>query len=105
MNLFPESLYESEVNYYLTKLNAYGVPLDTRAEFTKSDWLMWAASLTADKAKIRALTGRLNAFLKQGKDRLPFGDWYETKSGSAYGFRNRTVQGGCFILLLPRRGK
>ena len=105
LNLFPESLYESEVNYYLTKLNAYGVPLDTRAEFTKSDWLMWAASLTADKAKIRALTGSLNAFLKQGKDRLPFGDWYETKSGSAYGFRNRTVQGGCFILLLPRQGK
>lgn len=100
LELFPKELCEREVCFYLTKLNEYGVPLDNRAEFTKSDWLMWAASLTEDKSKIRALTGCLNKYLTKSDDRLPFGDWYETKSGKLIGFRNRTVQGGCFILLL-----
>ena len=100
LKLFPKELCEREVDYYLTKMNEYGVPLDNRAEFTKSDWLMWAASLTEDKRKICALTGRLNKYLTESEDRLPFGDWYETKSGKLIGFRNRTVQGGCFILLL-----
>ena len=100
MKLFPAELCEREVDYYLTKMNGYGVPLDNRAEFTKSDWLMWAASLTEDKHKISALTNCLNKYLTESADRLPFGDWYETKTGELIGFRNRTVQGGCFILLL-----
>lgn len=105
LKLFPAELYESETEYYLTKINEYGVPLDNRAAFTKSDWLMWAASLTADKQKIRALTESLDNYLKRSGDRLPFGDWYETQSGAMIGFRNRTVQGGCFILLLPSAEK
>lgn len=100
LKLFPSKLCEREVDYYLTKINEYGIPLDNRAEFTKSDWLMWAASLTEDKQKTRAFTDCLNKYLSESDDRLPFGDWYETKSGKLIGFRNRTVQGGCFILLL-----
>lgn len=105
LKLFPAEFYAREVDYYLTKMNEYGVPLDNRAEFTKSDWLVWTASLTDDKDEIRAFIAPLNKYLKEGGERLPFGDWYETKSATAYGFRNRTVQGGCFILLIPSLGK
>ncbi|MBD5631629.1 MAG: DUF4965 domain-containing protein [Clostridia bacterium] len=100
LKLFPEELCESEIDYYLTKANEYGVPLDNRAEFTKSDWLVWTACLTNSLKKQRKLLQGIDAYLRQSEDRLPFGDWYETKTGRLIGFRNRTVVGGHFILLL-----
>ena len=100
LRLFPDELREREVDFYLTKINDFGVPLDNRAEFTKSDWLTWAASLTRDVRKIRKLTDCIHKYLTESEDRLPFGDWYDAKTGRLIGFRNRTVQGGCFILLL-----
>ena len=100
LNLFPQDLIEREIDYYLTKANEYGIPLDNRAEFTKSDWLSWTACLTNSKKKCKKILEGIDYYLRAGVDRLPFPDWYQTKAGTLMGFRNRTVQGGCFILLL-----
>ena len=98
--LFPQSLLEREVDCYLQKMEHYGVPLDNRADYTKSDWLMWAASLTDDTEKKKQIIKALDTFLKEAPERMPFGDWYGTKDGKCPNFRARSVQGGCFILLL-----
>lgn len=42
----------------------------------------------------------VNKFLTDSPDRVPFSDWYETENGKFIKFRGRSVQGGCFILLL-----
>lgn len=102
LNLFPQSLFESEVSYYVEKCNAYGTPLDTRATYTKSDWLMWVAALTEDENKRAVLVNALDRYLRETPDRVPFGDWYFTDDGKYRHFRARTVQGGCFILLLRK---
>ena len=93
-------MLEREVDCYLQKIGRYGTPLDSREDYTKSDWLMWAASLTDDIGKKKQMISRLDAFLKESPDRLPFGDWYGVNKGNAIYFRARSVQGGCFMLLL-----
>ncbi|MFR6641669.1 MAG: DUF1793 domain-containing protein [Christensenellales bacterium] len=98
--LFDKDLREAEVDAYIARRNEFGVPLDSRAGFTKSDWILWAAMLTADVEKRKKLIAPVADFLRRSPTRVPFSDWYETVSGRQCAFQNRTVQGGLFILLL-----
>ncbi len=107
LKLFSQDLFEKEVDYYLTKLGKYGVPLDSRDTYTKSDWLCWVASLTNDIEKKKKIISSINAYLKSTDDRVPFSDWYDTnvekfdtRDGRFYIFKARSVQGGCFILMM-----
>lgn len=100
LGLFPQEIFEREVDFYIEKCAKYGAPLDNRKSYTKSDWLMWTASLTNHNEKKKKLIAALDRFLKESPDRVPFGDWFETESGKHLHFRARSVQGGCFILLL-----
>jgi hypothetical protein len=98
--LFDEEIFSREFEWYVKKRNAYGTPLDSRREYTKSDWILWAASFSGDKARREALIAPVAAFLEHTQDRVPFSDWYDTVSGLHYHFQNRTVQGGLFMALL-----
>lgn len=100
LDLFPQSLLEKETDYYLQKRNVYGTPLDSRSAYAKSDWLVWASSLTDSPEKREKFIATLAAYLRETPDRVPFGDLYDTEKGNYRDFRARSVQGGCFILLL-----
>lgn len=100
LNLFSQEVREREVDCCLERLGRFGTPLDNRAGYTKSDWLLWMASLTESGEKRRKLVAAVAAFLRESPDRAPFVDWYESESGKMMGFRARSVQGGCFALLL-----
>ncbi len=100
LDLFPTEVYEKEVAFYKTKLNPYGLPLDSRADYTKSDWQMWSTCLTDDPEYLAEICHRMVAFLNATPDRLPFTDWYYTSRPWHRGFQARTVQGGLFLPLL-----
>ena len=100
LNLFSKDFYAREMKAYVGKCNIYGVPLDSRKDYTKSDWLMWTASLTDDKNQQEVLIKSLDRYLKETTTRVPFSDWYETITGDYRAFIARSVQGGNFILLL-----
>ena len=102
-SLFPREVCEEETSYYVSKNNAFGVPLDVRADYTKSDWILWAAAMTDDKQKRAALYAPVLKFLKESPRRAPFGDWYHTTDGKIVYFINRTVQGGVFAPLLAAK--
>ncbi|MBS6194054.1 MAG: DUF4965 domain-containing protein [Clostridiales bacterium] len=102
LHIFDEKIAETEVTYYLTKFNPYGIPLDCRCDYTKSDWEMWSAVLTDNEEyRNKIIDTMWDAQCAMDK-RAPLPDWYHTEKAVAEGFQNRTVQGGLFVLLLNR---
>ena len=104
-DLIGQEICERETAYYIEKRNRFGTPLDTRENYTKSDWLLWCAALTDEKEKAEMLYAPVVSYLKESPVRLPFGDWYRTEKGDIVHFINRTVQGGIFAPLLKVSGK
>ena len=100
-----ETFYKQEIKAYGAKCNRYGVPLDSRQSYTKSDWMIWAAAMDPDGCAVEEFSRHILAFLEESRDRVPFSDWYMTKDGIHCNFQNRTVQGGLFMPLLVRRGE
>lgn len=93
--LFPQNVFDSEEMYYQTKMNEYGVPLDDRADFTKSDWMMWVAAM-GNQEQFQLLVDKLYLFATSTPDRVPFTDWYYTSTGKRKGFIARPVMGGLY---------
>jgi hypothetical protein len=98
--LFDDNLFKKEVQWYIKTQNKYGIALDSRREYTKSDWILWTAAFTKDVKEREALIAPIAALLRDTPDRVPFSDWYDTISAKHYHFQNRTVQGGLFMPLL-----
>jgi len=100
LNIFSEAIKEQEVKYYIKKQNKYGVPLDSRETYTKTDWIVWSASLTDNKEDFETLITPIWNFINESESRVPFTDWYDTITCKQIGFQNRSVLGGIFIKLL-----
>ncbi|WP_273274711.1 glutaminase domain-containing protein [Maribacter polysiphoniae] len=100
LDLFPKEVYKKELAYYLTKNNKYGLPLDNRADYSKSDWILWTATLTDSKSDFQIFADPIYLFAKETKDRVPMSDWHFTTTGDMRGFKARSVVGGYFIKLL-----
>lgn len=103
--LFDEKVYRKEIASNISNFNEYGLPLDSRCDQTKSDWLVWTATMAKNQSEFKKFVAPLWKFYDETPDRVPMTDWYDTVSGSLIGFIHRTVQGGLFIKMLDESGK
>ncbi len=101
--LFSQEFMDAEIADNMKHFNKYGMPLDSRADYTKSDWLVWTASMaSSDKVFTDYIEPLWNAY-NESVSRVPLTDWYDTVSGRWVSFRHRTVQGGLFMRVLMNK--
>ncbi|KAN0083835.1 protein of unknown function (DUF1793) domain containing protein [Elaphomyces granulatus] len=100
LNLVPRSVYDMQSNFYPTIQNKYGVPLDTRHDYTKGDWECWVAAV-ASKSTQQTIFKLLATWINKTPTDRGLTDLYSTTTGDFPGtlFAARPVMGGTFALL------
>lgn len=99
-NIFDPQIARKEIAYYLTKQNKYGLPLDNRRNYTKSDWIMWTATMAEDMDDFHAITDLVYKYADETPSRVPISDWHDTETAERMNFKARAVVGGYFMKML-----
>ncbi|ORY17157.1 glutaminase GtaA [Clohesyomyces aquaticus] len=99
--LVPDSIYKQQSDFYPTIKGSYGVPLDTRNQYTKSDWEIFVAAIAETETRDMFIQD-LVKWVNETPTSKPFTDLYETATGAfpaGIEFKARPVMGGMFALL------
>ena len=104
-NLFPAEVATTEMAFYKTHQNMYGLPLDCREDYTKSDWILWTACLTGVDADFQELLDPVWKYADETTSRVPLSDWHYTSNGDQRGFQARSVVAGYYMKLLHEKLK
>ncbi|MDE2127485.1 MAG: DUF4965 domain-containing protein [Armatimonadetes bacterium] len=99
LDLIPDRVLREEAAWYASRENPFGIPLDVRHSYTKTDWELWTAASTDDLALRQAIIDAVYRFANTSGFRGAFSDWYDTISGQQVGFVARPVIGGVFAIL------
>jgi hypothetical protein len=102
-NLFPAGIRQTEMAFYLKHLNRFGLPLDSRKDYTKLDWQIWTATMADNQADWNSLLDPIGHWINEGPTRVPLTDWYDTKTGRQESFQARSVVGGVYIKVLSNK--
>ncbi|KAE9368523.1 DUF1793-domain-containing protein [Stipitochalara longipes BDJ] len=109
LNLVPQSVYDMQSDFYSTIEQKYGVPLDTRHYYTKSDWEMWAAAISSESTRNMFIRD-LAKWINETHTNTACTDLYDTRNGdyATEGRDNhfiaRPVVGRHFALLALQSG-
>ncbi|MGI4790983.1 MAG: glutaminase domain-containing protein [Janthinobacterium lividum] len=99
LNLVPQNILKEEAKFYKANLKPFGIPLDIRHTYTKTDWEIWTAASTDDPVLRQAFVDGIYKFTDTSNLRVPFTDWYDAVSGQQQGFQARPAIGGVFAIL------
>lgn len=100
LDIFPDTVARNEIAHYKTKMEPFGLPLDSRTKLTKTDWTFWTATLASDPKDFKHFISLVYDYLNQTPKRLPLVDSYITTDIYSDGFHARPVVGGLFIKML-----
>jgi hypothetical protein len=100
LNVFPPRVAQKEIAYYKTRMQPYGLPLDSRTHLTKTDWSLWSASMATSRADFESFVTPIYDYLGQTTSRDMLADSYMTDDLHSDGMHARPVVGGLFIKML-----
>ncbi|CAN6652210.1 hypothetical protein TRVA0_025S01904 [Trichomonascus vanleenenianus] len=101
LDVVEQDIFTMQSNFYPTVAQMYGLPLDSRHSYTKSDWELWTAACMSPSTRKMIIT-QLALWLNDNPTSRPFSDLYDTvNSGVQAGayFNARPVVGGHFATL------
>ncbi|KAI9669342.1 MAG: hypothetical protein M1831_000378 [Alyxoria varia] len=105
LGVIPQRLYDMQSAWYPKVSQIFGVPLDSRHAYTKSDWEMWTAATCSPETR-RLFVDGLAYWLNNTDATVPFSDLFYTTGNGSYPqnpdlilFEARPVQGGLYSLL------
>ncbi|KAL2129393.1 hypothetical protein VTI74DRAFT_7851 [Chaetomium olivicolor] len=108
LRFIPQSIYDMQSAFYPTVASEFGVPLDTRHSWTKSDWEMFAAAVASKETK-DMFVSKLAKWVGSTTTDRAMTDLYDAVTGGypANGpvFVARPVMGGLFALLALEDGE
>lgn len=103
LKLFDPQIKRTELTFYQTKLNRFGLSLDVRKTYTKLDWEIWTATMADSPEQFQAFVAPIITWVNETPTRVPLTDWYDTVNGKQVGFQARSVVGGVYIKALANR--
>lgn len=104
-DFIPSSVYKNQSKWYAQVMQKYGLPLDSRHLYTKSDWEFEAAAVASKKVRSEILD-RVAVWLNETVTDRPFTDLYNTEGDGGFPgpwFFARPVVGGHFAFLTLER--
>lgn len=104
-DFIPSKIYKSQSRWYSEVMQKYGLPLDSRHLYTKSDWEFEAAAVASKKVRSEILD-RVALWLNETVTDRPFTDLYNTEGDGGFPgpwFFARPVVGGHFAFLTLER--
>ncbi|KAI0200991.1 DUF1793-domain-containing protein [Astrocystis sublimbata] len=103
--LIPDQIYQMQSDWYHNVLQRYGLPLDSRHLYTKSDWEFFAAAVASKSVRTEILQ-HVAAWVNETATDRPFSDLYDTEGEGGFPgiyFMARPVVGGHFAFLALER--
>ena len=105
-NFLPSSLYLKQSAFYEQVMQRYGLPLESRHLYTKSDWMMQTAAISTQSVR-EELVARFAKWVNETSTDLPFTDIFDTEGDGWFGegirFTARPVVGSHFSRLVLER--
>ncbi|KAF2850190.1 glutaminase A [Plenodomus tracheiphilus IPT5] len=111
-DFIPHAIYKKQSSWYSAVMQKFGLPLDSRHLYTKSDWEFEAAAVASESTR-KEILDRVARWINETSTDRAFTDLYETEWDGGFPrphFFARPVVGGHFAFLAlehacGRRGK
>jgi hypothetical protein len=102
----PHHIYTKQSAWYSTVHQKYGLPLDSRHLYTKTDWEFFAVAVASKPVRSQILES-VAKWVNETSTNLPFTDLHNTEGDGGFpgpNFYARPVIGGHFAFLALQRG-
>ncbi|MEI6075252.1 MAG: DUF4965 domain-containing protein [Verrucomicrobiota bacterium] len=97
LKLFSDEVLAREMAYYPKVMEKFGLSLDNRKPYAELPWSFWTTALTGKRADFDRLLDPIYDYARQTPSRVPFPDFYWTRTAKEAGMHARPVMGGIFI--------
>jgi hypothetical protein len=104
-DFIPHSVYTAQSSWYGIVMQKYGLPLDSRHLYTKSDWEFEAAAVAEPEVR-KEILDRVSKWVNETSTDRPLTDLYDTEGDGGFpgpNFMARPVVGAHFSFLALER--